>query len=363
MILVCPSCKANFKVPDGAIPPEGRKVRCAKCKHSWHATPNQALKPKPAARPQSPATAGAMAGIAGEMDAGMAARTVQLRRELGAGAPSSRTAPPPADDESFDEEDGFMDRPAASREVEDFEESEGAEPDDFGVGAALRSSLAEVSDELDALSDESYGGEDAAEEDEDAYDDDDFLARRRAEQRRQYERDAQVRMRRSVVAGWGVLLVAILSLLYIVAFERVALVEKWPASQVLYHWLDSGRDIDRLRPDDGRKLTKPITEEEVKLSASLDEPKVEQRDGKMVLVLNGYVVNEGNRAANVPKLQIDITDGSGKVLDSWTFDPPGLVLRRGSRLPFEQTRSPIPIGAARAEVKVLDGTKSTTSAE
>ncbi|WP_247119102.1 DUF3426 domain-containing protein [Kordiimonas marina] len=296
-----------------------------------------------------------MAGLAGDMDAGMAARTVQMRRELGA-KPQAYDAGLPADDESFDEDGDYT-----GREVPDFAEDEVESADDFGVGAALRSSLADVSDEIDALSDEAYDGEEA--EDEDAYDDDDFLARRRAEQRRQGERDAQVRMKRVIMAGWGVLLIAILSLLYVVMFERAALVEKWPASQVLYRWLDSGRDIDRLRPDDGRKLTKPITESEVKLSASLEEPKVEQRDGKMALVLNGYVVNEGNRAANVPKLQINITDGSGKVLDSWTFDPPGLVLRRGSRLPFEQARSPIPIGAARAEVKVLDGTKSTTSAE
>ena len=36
MILTCPSCGTQYVVKDGAIPPQGRQVRCASCKHSWH---------------------------------------------------------------------------------------------------------------------------------------------------------------------------------------------------------------------------------------------------------------------------------------------------------------------------------------
>lgn len=36
MILTCPACGTSYVVKDGAIPPAGRKVRCASCKHSWH---------------------------------------------------------------------------------------------------------------------------------------------------------------------------------------------------------------------------------------------------------------------------------------------------------------------------------------
>jgi predicted Zn finger-like uncharacterized protein len=39
MILTCPSCGTQYVVKDGAIPPEGRQVRCAACKHSWHQDP------------------------------------------------------------------------------------------------------------------------------------------------------------------------------------------------------------------------------------------------------------------------------------------------------------------------------------
>jgi predicted Zn finger-like uncharacterized protein len=42
MILTCPNCGTQYVVKDGAIPPEGRQVRCAACKHSWHQEPEEA---------------------------------------------------------------------------------------------------------------------------------------------------------------------------------------------------------------------------------------------------------------------------------------------------------------------------------
>ncbi len=40
MILECPNCQTRFMVPDNAIGADGRKVRCAKCKHQWHQMPD-----------------------------------------------------------------------------------------------------------------------------------------------------------------------------------------------------------------------------------------------------------------------------------------------------------------------------------
>lgn len=36
MLLVCPSCRTRYVVPDSAIGVDGRQVRCANCKHSWY---------------------------------------------------------------------------------------------------------------------------------------------------------------------------------------------------------------------------------------------------------------------------------------------------------------------------------------
>jgi predicted Zn finger-like uncharacterized protein len=42
MILTCPNCGTQYVVKDDAIPPQGRQVRCAACKHSWHQDPLEA---------------------------------------------------------------------------------------------------------------------------------------------------------------------------------------------------------------------------------------------------------------------------------------------------------------------------------
>jgi predicted Zn finger-like uncharacterized protein len=46
MILTCPNCGTQYVVKDGAIPPEGRQVRCAACKHSWHQDPEDVAAPE-----------------------------------------------------------------------------------------------------------------------------------------------------------------------------------------------------------------------------------------------------------------------------------------------------------------------------
>lgn len=54
MILTCPACATQYRLNDGAIPPEGRQVRCAACKHKWHqdgAVPDAAAENAPAAAP------------------------------------------------------------------------------------------------------------------------------------------------------------------------------------------------------------------------------------------------------------------------------------------------------------------------
>ena len=63
MELACPNCETQFFVADNAIGPNGRKVRCSACQHTWQAKPvpaaagTGAAAPKPAAAAAKPAAA------------------------------------------------------------------------------------------------------------------------------------------------------------------------------------------------------------------------------------------------------------------------------------------------------------------
>ena len=47
MIVTCPECAARYRLADGAIPPEGRAMRCASCKHRWFELPLEDDAPAP----------------------------------------------------------------------------------------------------------------------------------------------------------------------------------------------------------------------------------------------------------------------------------------------------------------------------
>lgn len=62
MMLACPSCGATYEISLD-VPPEGRRVRCSRCKHIWRATPDGTKAgpaEAPAGQPEQPPQAAAV---------------------------------------------------------------------------------------------------------------------------------------------------------------------------------------------------------------------------------------------------------------------------------------------------------------
>lgn len=331
-------------------------MRCAQCGNAWHATKADELKPKsrpaaavkPAAAPK-PASAPAFAAPAAEVDAGTAAQAAALRRSVGAEEISPQAAE--ADEDLFDEGMGGEQH---AEPAEDYSEGE-----DFGVADSLTD---EFGEDFDA--DEPEAGVDANDdEDFDDYDDDDILARRRGDLRREAERKSRALKQKLLAFGWAALLVFVIGVLGALFFMKETVTSTFPGTNQLYDFFADSQADAYYKPDTEEPLTTPITETEVYVKAGLfeDQLRYETVDGQNMLVIVGQLENVGQRAANVPKVEISIIGSSGRVLDKWIYDPPGLVLRRLSKLQFE-TRRPAPLGARSVEIRPLEGTRSENRA-
>lgn len=81
MQLNCPNCAASYDVPDNAIGPNGRKIRCRACETSWH-------EPAPIAPSLAPAGLAAPSAVPAAVPAPVPVPAID---------PSARTDPAPSE--------------------------------------------------------------------------------------------------------------------------------------------------------------------------------------------------------------------------------------------------------------------------
>ncbi len=279
-------------VKDGAIPPGGRLVRCASCKHSWHQDPEA----DPISEPdgQSLAEAAIIEPRTGP-EAEERAYQEAILEDQPAGPISDDLEVAAAPPETVGDSE-----PAAPPERDQWAESDATAGAD---AASLRG--------IDPSSDQIAGGNPEAEEFEPFYEPEPVEAGRR----------------RVPWLVWLLLLVA------------AAAVAGWFLAP------DSIRERLGLASEGGTPLQVMVTNSDRQQLAS----------GNELFAVSGRVINPTDEAQTVPPLRAELLDATReRVVYSWTIAPPAPTLGPGASASFNSAEVDVPQGGSHLRV-TLEG--------
>ena len=282
MILTCPSCGTQYAVKDGAIPPGGRKVRCASCGQSWQQGPEEAAPappPEPEIPPEPPI-----------------ADSPEQVPEIDGGEPEERQF------------DIVGDRVQAVEEVPP-----------IAPGAPLVEGMSAIPVPApdDGLGDSAQFGQaddgwEPASEMPDA-----------AEIDAAYNESGEDRRR-----NWGMAVLLALALV---------------AAIVAAFWF--------LAPNSLRQQFGLATGAPSPLQIAPGNPERQKlASGNELVVVSGRVINPSTREQQVPPIQAQLRDRSGKLIHSWTIAPPARTLPPGGSASFNSAEMDVPASGVESTV-------------
>jgi len=296
MILTCPDCGTQYVVKDDAIPPEGRQVRCAACKHSWHQDPEpqtaKALEAEASAEPEKP----------GETEAsGATGENIAFDDQQEAAAET--------DDLSFTEATLVEPRSGPEAEERAYEEAaieeETPAPDaDVPPGTEIPAESGESAPAETKAVAEDWKEPPEAEAAPDVFSP--FAAP-----------DEEPKRRNPLTT---ILIVAVLIIIVAALF-----------------WLFAPVELKaRLGLAAGR--ASPLT----LVMTHMDRQQLES--GNQLLTISGRVINPTTNEQDVPPLQARLTDRAGKVVKKWTIEPPARSIPAGGSASFNSAEVNVPPG-------------------
>lgn len=281
MQIECPNCAARYEIPSASIGANGRKVRCAKCGHSWQQMPEGAAAPAPAPAPQP--------------------------------KPAPRPAPqptPPQPDPA---------PPPSRQSVTDALDSLGDPPPQMGFedGVDLDRPGADLDIDQDAPARRSRVGG--------------FLAGQRGGRPARTGAPARGTGRRTGgKAGVPILALVVLLVLGLLAVAVVArdtIARVVPPLGGLYSAVGLSVDPGPMLPPGDPNPLFAVRELQ---SEVLPGP-----EGGQVLIVRGVAENRSETAWRVPPIQVTLTDGDGAVLDVAVVEAARSSLDPGGTVPFE----------------------------
>ncbi|MFL6785621.1 MAG: zinc-ribbon domain-containing protein [Sphingomicrobium sp.] len=300
MILTCPNCGTQYVVKDGAIPPEGRQVRCAACKHSWHQEPD--------------------ADISGEGETPAAAESETPAENV----PYSEREIPGAEEESL--AGATLIEPRTGPEAEERADEEAlvegeAAPATTELSAAPDSDASTSADIEEGHAIEAAPVEEDWKEPPDAEASGDMFS--------PFAENGEVQPRRK-----GPLLTFLIVAVIVVALAAA-------------FWFFAPPDLKA-------KLGLGVTGDSplALVTTHMDRQRLES--GNELLTVTGRVINPTAEEQDVPPLQAQLRSKTGKVVYSWTIAPPARTLPAGASASFNSAEVNVPPGGDELTITLGD---------
>jgi predicted Zn finger-like uncharacterized protein len=290
MLIVCPSCGTSYDVEPQTVSPNGRQVRCARCRTVWRAEPSHAV-------------AVAAAGIGDE------APMVGPAGEFESAAAGSFESAAPPDDTSLAPDFNEQDATAAADGYSAVIEAPPTVPADLDAGRA--------------------GFERHADEPSREVEDIESVAARREPRG---SRVASLRWPLSLLQT-GILALALLDAILIV--WRTDVVRALPQTASFYSLLRLPVNLRNLTFND--------------VATSM-----EQHEGVPILVVEGNIFNAARKPEDVPRLKFVVRNAAHQEIYAWTAVPSRPSLGPGEAVGFRTRLASPPASAHDLVVRFLN---------
>ncbi|WP_265587479.1 zinc-ribbon domain-containing protein [Sphingomicrobium arenosum] len=291
MILTCPACATRYNIKPGAIPPEGRTVRCANCGHKWHADPDPAPEAAeapeaapPVAAPPPPEPAPPAEPVASEPAPPAMPEAEDIPPPPPPPEPEHDAEPEPATDEPAFEADDIDPEVVAEAEEQAAHQEE----------AIAEEQVADPFDHDTQVHDIGFTGIEEEDEPE---------ARRR----------------------WWPWLLLLALIAAAVAGAALFAPPQWK---------------DQL----GLAEAGPASDSPLELLLT-SQSRTKLPSGNELLTFGGRVVNSSAEAQDVPPIRAELIDDAGSVVYSWTIARPADRLAPGESASFNSAEADIPEAA------------------